>query len=300
MKIGLPRALLYFRYGWFWESYLKNLGLEVITSPPTNKTILERGLKYVSSEICLPVKILFGHLDWLKNRVSRVFLPRIIELNGTLYTCPKMIGMVDIARIHFNQNFSIIAPKIKNNFLWSHFLVGIKITKNLFKTKKALNQALRSLNHHRFQKLSGRPQILLLSHFYNLNDHFISQPIIKTITKHGFEILTKEDLDPKILNSSQGFARNIRWVYERELYNAFEFFLPQVAGVCNIISFGCGPDSLIGEIMLRRAQIRNVPFLQLVIDEHTSPTGLITRLEAFCEIIKNRYRTPSSSELIRN
>ncbi|MCX8015381.1 MAG: hypothetical protein N2748_05110, partial [candidate division WOR-3 bacterium] len=117
-------------------------------------------------------------------------------------------------------------------------------------------------------------------------DSFISQDIKDAFTNLGFEIVTKESLNKEILNSSSGFARKIRWVYERELYNAFQYFSDKIDGVCIIISFGCGPDSLISEIMLSESNAKNLPFLQLIIDEHTSKTGLLTRLEAFAEVIK--------------
>ncbi|MCS7257747.1 MAG: acyl-CoA dehydratase activase-related protein [candidate division WOR-3 bacterium] len=298
MKVGIPRALLYYRYGEFWKSFFKCLNVDFIISPPTNKKILDQGVKYVSSEVCLPVKIICGHLDWLKNKATHLFLPRFVELNNGLYTCPKMIGIVDIARFHFQNYFQIISPKIKNNFYWTHFKLGLKLTKNPLKVKNAIDNAQKYLNSYPKLKANGAPKILLLSHFYNIYDYYISQPIIETFKNQGFTIITKEHLDNKRLNSTKGFAKNIRWVYERELYNAFYYFLPQVQGVCNIISFGCGPDSLISEVMLNEAHIQNKPFLQLIIDEHTSATGLITRIEAFCEIIKKRLDNNVSSIIL--
>ncbi|MEO0131794.1 MAG: acyl-CoA dehydratase activase-related protein [candidate division WOR-3 bacterium] len=288
MTIGIPRALLYYRYGEFWVHFFKKLDVDIVVSPPTNKKILDQGLKYISSEICLPVKIICGHLDWLKNKVTHVFLPRFVELNGGLYTCPKMIGIVDIARLRFAGQFQLIAPKIKNNFYWAHFWLGLRFTKNPLKVKWALKEASTYLKHTQPPPPNGKPKILLLSHFYNIYDDYISRTIINTFKNQGFTIITKEHLDNKLLTSTKGFAKNIRWVYERELYNAFYYLLPHAQGVCNIISFGCGPDSLISEIMLKEAQARTKPFMQLIIDEHTSPTGLVTRIEAFCEIIKKQ------------
>jgi len=53
---------------------------------------------------------------------------------------------------------------------------------------------------------------------------------------------------------------------------------------------GCGPDSLMIDLLRRRAK-GTKPFLSLVIDEHTSESGLITRLEAFVDMI-GRHRGP--------
>ncbi len=294
MKIGIPRALFYFRYGEFWEHFFANLDIDIVISPKTNKQILEKGLKKVSSEICLPVKIICGHIEVLKEKVDAIFLPRFVELNNGLYTCPKMIGIVDIAQIQVNNACKIISPKIKNNFIYAHFLTGIKLTKNPIKVRSALKRALPYLNTPQLTSNNQRSRpakILLLSHFYNLGDDFIGKDIITSFENFGFSITTKEDLPAIMLKNDQGFAKNIRWVYERELYNAFHYNLDKVDGMCNIISFGCGPDSLIGEIMIKEANQREVPFLQIVIDEHTSKTGINTRIEAFSEIIKRNYQS---------
>ncbi len=295
MKIGIPRALFYFRYGRFWEKFFQGLGIDYLISPPTNNDILQQGLKKVSSEICLPIKIICGHIEFLKDKVDHIFLPRFLNLNSGLHTCPKMIGIVDIARIQAGSVCKILSPTIKNNFLYPHFITGLKLTKNPVKTINALKNGLPYLSDYpKESKINNNQRkILLLSHFYNLSDDFISKDIINLFQSNNFAITTKENLSPQILNSEQGFAKNIKWVYERELYNAFHYNLDKIDGVCNIISFGCGPDSLISEIMMKQASEYKLPFLQLVIDEHTSKTGINTRIEAFADIIR-RNTNPHS------
>jgi predicted nucleotide-binding protein (sugar kinase/HSP70/actin superfamily) len=77
-------------------------------------------------------------------------------------------------------------------------------------------------------------------------------------------------------------------VYERELYNAFRYMVDKVDGVCVLVSMGCGPDSLVAEFMREEAKQKGVPFLQLVLDEHTGTAGLVTRVEAFVELAERR------------
>lgn len=289
-RIGIPRALLYFRYGNFWQRFFQELGFEVILSPKTDKAILEKGLGKVSSEVCLPIKVICGHIEELIGRADYIFLPRLVTLKNNLYACPKMIGVVDVALLAFSNSCSILAPKIKNNFPLSHFLCGLKLTHNPIKSLRALKEAKLALPNTKTipEFPLGKPKIALISHFYNLQDDFIAKDIIETFEKHGFLIYTKEDLPDSILASAQGFARNIRWVYERELYNAFNYYLDKVSGIVTVISFGCGPDSLIAELMAEKAKAANKPFLSLIIDEHTGRAGLITRLEAFIELVKRQ------------
>jgi predicted nucleotide-binding protein (sugar kinase/HSP70/actin superfamily) len=266
------------------------LGVEVVLSRKTDKLILEKGLGKISSEVCLPIKVICGHLEELKDKVDCIFLPRLIYLRDNRYACPKMIGIADVARLEFSDSCQILTPKIKNGFFLPHFLTGLRLTHNPVKSFIAYQRARTELK--RAETLpkfpSDQPKIALISHFYNLEDDFISQDIIDTFRKNGFLIYTKEDLPDSILFSDADFAGKIRWAYEQELYNACNYYLDKVDGICTIISFGCGPDSLIAEVMLERARTCNAPFLQLIIDEHTGRAGLITRLEAFIELVKRR------------
>ncbi len=62
--------------------------------------------------------------------------------------------------------------------------------------------------------------------------------------------------------------------------------------------FSCGPDSLSNFILSERL---NLPLLTLNMDEHTEKNGLITRLEAFLDILEGRtadeknYLSPSGA-----
>jgi predicted nucleotide-binding protein (sugar kinase/HSP70/actin superfamily) len=293
MKIGIPRALLYYRYGALWESYLRNLGAEVVLSPKTDEAILNQGLVCVSSEVCLPIKIVAGHLIYLRDRVDAIFFPRLDWLYDGLYACPKMIGIVDVARMLLDNKVRLIAPCIRGNFTRAHLRAGLKLNSNPVRVWRAWCRAVTTLRHEQAEEQSFVPakmdrRVGLIGHFYNLGDEFIAGTIKKTFEQNGYQVVTKEQLPGKVLLNQNGFARNIRWVYERELYNAFEYLLGRVDGFCMVVSMGCGPDSLVAEFMRTRAQERSVPFLLLVIDEHTGTAGLVTRVEAFVELLKRQ------------
>lgn len=44
------------------------------------------------------------------------------------------------------------------------------------------------------------------------------------------------------------------------------------------------PDSLVNELCLRK--IKDIPMLNIVIDEHQGEAGLQTRIESFIDVIK--------------
>ena len=39
MKIGIPRAFLYYKYKYLWETFFEELGAEVVVSPETNRSL---------------------------------------------------------------------------------------------------------------------------------------------------------------------------------------------------------------------------------------------------------------------
>lgn len=292
MKVGIPRALLYHRYGQFWHSFVSELGADVVVSRKTDKVLLDSGLGRVPSEVCLPIKVAAGHILELAGQVDMVFLPRLMWLEDKLYACPKMIGIVDLARMMLGPGVPLVAPVIKGDFLRPHFAAGVAITRNPVRAARALHRAQKHLPAHDAipDFPVGEKRVGLISHFYNLQDDFVSGAITDTFKEHGYRICTKDELPEAVLRDPTGMAGSIRWVYERELYNAFMFLLGRVSGMCMVVSMGCGPDSLVAEFMREEAQSRGIPFLELVIDEHTGTAGLVTRVEAFLELAERRLK----------
>ena len=63
-----------------------------------------------------------------------------------------------------------------------------------------------------------------------------------------------------------------------------------IDGIITLNAFGCGPDSLMIERMMRKAKELAKPMLSLTIDEHTGEAGFITRIEAFCDMLYRNKR----------
>ena len=61
MKIGIPRGMFYYYYGNIWINFFKELDIDIVVSPKTNKEIMEMGGKYATDEMCLSLKNYIGH-----------------------------------------------------------------------------------------------------------------------------------------------------------------------------------------------------------------------------------------------
>ena len=101
MLIGIARALHTFSHYPLWQGFLSGLGVETILSPATDRKILETGVRLAPSEICLPVKACFGHVEWLRDRCDAVLVPRIVCLKQDgrpRFGCPKALALPDLVR----------------------------------------------------------------------------------------------------------------------------------------------------------------------------------------------------------
>ena len=66
-----------------------------------------------------------------------------------------------------------------------------------------------------------------------------------------------------------------------------------------VFAFGCGPDSLVREL-IEQDLIKpgRIPTLSLVLDEHTAEVGLLTRLEAFVDMLQRRKKVEDNKPII--
>jgi predicted nucleotide-binding protein (sugar kinase/HSP70/actin superfamily) len=58
-----------------------------------------------------------------------------------------------------------------------------------------------------------------------------------------------------------------------------------VDGLVAAIAFGCAPDSGLAPVLAQEAQRAGIPMLTLTLDEQSGEAGLMTRLEAFVDMV---------------
>lgn len=77
IKIGIPKALLYYYYFPFWLKLFSELGVDVVISDNSSRQLLDQGVKKSLAEICVPIKVMVGHILNLEQKeVDFIFLPR--------------------------------------------------------------------------------------------------------------------------------------------------------------------------------------------------------------------------------
>ena len=62
-------------------------------------------------------------------------------------------------------------------------------------------------------------------------------------------------------------------------------FVRNINGIIFLTTFPCGLDSLANELVMRKI---NIPYLNLVIDDLDSLSGIETRIESFIDILETK------------
>jgi predicted nucleotide-binding protein (sugar kinase/HSP70/actin superfamily) len=320
LKIGIPRALLFYYYYPMWRVFFQELGAEVVLSQPSNKGLLAAGLQNAVDEACLPVKLAYGHVLDLKSKADLIFLPRIVSIGRREYICPKFLGFPDMIRrlagipklIDTNINLYKSRRELlrvvhevgklfscSNYKIWFAFLRSVKAHNQYIKLLQLglmPNEAMAILENRIENLPVPEPEdsikVALIGHPYNIYDSFVNMNIIKRLKEMGASIVTAEFLPDDTVKkyASRFLPKKLFWTLGQRMAGAAFNYMehPDVAGIVHIAAFGCGPDSMTGELIERNARIKGVPFLNITLDEHTGEAGLLTRLEAFMDMLRWR------------
>jgi len=131
----------------------------------------------------------------------------------------------------------------------------------------------------------------LIGHAYLLYDEHINYQLIQRLRQYDAAVVTPEMLPEHATETAVNrLVGNAYWTYEEEVVGAGGHYLENhTDGIIGVMAFGCGPDSLMMDIVHRQAtRQKTTPFMCLTLEEHTSETGVITRLEAFMDMIHRR------------
>lgn len=303
--IGVPRALLYFEYFAFWSAFLSALGASLAVSPETNRMILDSGVKVCVDESCLPVKVFHGHVEFLKQKAEWLLVPRIVSVVPREYTCPKLLGLPDMVREQLAPGQRMIdvtldLTKKGKGLLEACLGVGRLLGMRAPEVYRALFMGcVRQAMDHRLRRLEGArtlrqrskaPTVGLIGHRYLLQDNGLNLGLLRNLRNCGIDrVLTDDCLSDRCIASGARCLRKpLFWTFEKRVAGAGLHLLKRrvVDGVIQLVSFGCGPDSMVSGLIQSEARALGVPYMLLTVDEHTGEVGAQTRVEAFVDMLR--------------
>jgi predicted nucleotide-binding protein (sugar kinase/HSP70/actin superfamily) len=316
MKVGIPKGLFYHYYYPLWKTFFQDLGAQVITSSPTNRLTVVMGIESAVDEACFPIKVYYGHVRELcQQELDYIFIPRMVSVEPKSYICPKFMGLPDMIKANIRDLPPVIGITVdvsENDRILQRDIirVGKIFTNNKNHIKQAYEHGKYELRKCR--KLCGENyniseaiqlwegqqldipsqcdlNIGVLGHGYSLYDQTISMNLINRLRKMGCRVHVVENLDQvRIEKKAAEIPKRIFWTLGRKLVGSALYMEGQteIDGIIYLACFGCGPDSMIGDVIGRK--INNKPFMMITIDEHTGEAGMVTRLEAFCDMLRRK------------
>ncbi len=293
MTVGIPRSLFYYYDGEIWISFFKSLDINYVVSPVTTKEIIELGLKYSNDEMCMSLKNYIGHVAHLIDKCDYILVPRVDNYGTNNQTCTNFLAMYDLINNLFDVNLLNYNININDDETLRKGLIdiGYSLKKDSKLVKQSVNKAIKDYKHKRKRKIfnnilklkSNKKKVLLISHSYNTYDEFIGKPIIKLLNDLDIEIIYSDLFNRQKANElSKNLSSDLYWKYSKDSIGSIELVKDRVDGILFLTTFPCGLDSLVNELVIRRI---NVPYLNIIIDDLDSLSGIETRVESFVDIL---------------
>ncbi len=292
-QIGIPRSIFHYEMGGIFQRFFENLEVKVILSPETNRSIFVQGKQTMIDEFCFPLKVYAGHVLSLNQAgIYPIFIPIIVgSANNRSFLCHFQIrlsdmvrdlGLVDEANLltgvfKFNQSgllddgFYEVGRRLGcSDVVIANALVG------------ARNPPIKMTD---YIPVKDRRTIGLLGRSYVTYDAWASMDLVEKLHTLGCNVIREDDLQ-----TSKFYPEDLELHFTlsaRTLDAARHMSTrPDIDGLIFQIPFNCGPD---GDIAGQLISEVTKPFLILVVDELTGQEGMMTRLEAFLDMVFNEH-----------
>jgi predicted CoA-substrate-specific enzyme activase len=311
-SIGIPRALMVFYQQFpFWRTFFEQLGFTVVISKESDKSLVTKSLETITTETCMPVELIHGHvIDLIEKGVDYIFLPFIVngkqkEGNKTfncncpwVQTYPFMIkaalrGKVDeskllIPTLHFRFFQRALMVEMTEYFSEKFGINKEEIRAAVYKADEEQTSFEKRLVEYGKVVMNTIPEncrpVVLLGRPYNSTDQHLNLGLVEKLINQNVMPIPLDMLDLSPYNIFANY-RNMYWPNGQKLIAAAQLVAKnEKLHAVYISNFRCGPDSFIWHYITE--ELKNKPFLHLEIDEHSADAGMVTRIEAFLESLR--------------
>ncbi len=298
-RVGICRALHAYDFLEQWQRFITRLGLEVVVSEPTDRSMVKAGARIAPAELCLPAKVFLGHVLTLRDRVDTLFIPRFVcrKMHGDrFYGCPKAIALPDMTRAlipGLPKVVELVIDERESSEQRSYQNTAAGLGVNGHRWRQALD-ASRRLPEARTTSSpapqDGKVRIGVVGHSYLVRDDVLSMDMLGKLAQAEVEVFLPDSVRPDKEKRPE-FVPN--WMFELDLIDAASGMMEAgVDGLLLASSFACGTSPVTNSIVRRmvRTRRRSIPVLEVYFDEHSAEAGLTTRLESFVDLVRARER----------
>ncbi|MCD6562015.1 MAG: CoA activase [Deltaproteobacteria bacterium] len=305
--VGLQRSLYGIQTSILWAHFFDRLGFRLVLTPPTNTRISKVGTETTLVETCYPVKVSHGHIKELAGKTTYLFVPNMItmptpEASETGYYCPMVQSnsYMVCAALGIDRS-SVLSPVI--HLKYDPDALAIELSKQMksrlgvsqAKIKKAIYYALEKQErfadelHKKGRDIlenqrHDEPVIIITGRPYNLYDERLNLRLGQNLGKIGITGLPMDFIDVSAIDLSD--FPSMYWGLGAQILRTAKYIqdYPNYFGL-HLTNFGCGADSFIEHFY--KYIMADKAYLILELDEHTAVAGVMTRIEAYKNVIEN-------------
>lgn len=306
-SIGMQRSLYGNNTSVLWAHFFDRLGFRLILTPPTDSHISSLGIEAAVAETCYPVKVSLGHVKSLIGKTAFLFLPSMIDVDVPNpgekgFFCPFIQGNSYMSRAALDVDMSsVLNPVVhlKHDTARLGTELCEQIGKALGVGRRQLTAALNYARERQadfstelirtgrrfFDELSPEsPGIIVTGRPYNLHDERLNLRLGRSLAKIGFNAIPMDFLDCSAVDISD-FPSMYWGLGARVLRTAKLIGGTDGLYGLHLTNFGCGADSFLEHFY--KHCMGEKPYLILELDEHSAVAGVMTRLEAFRNVVYN-------------
>jgi len=298
-----------------FSRFFKSLGFDVVLSGRTDKRIIRIGVESVTAQPCFPVKVAYGHItELIEKKVDYIFLPSVVSMTAGVprnkynKLCPYVqslpyqikTGLADklgrtkilTAPIYLDESEGLV----RKGFVTLGKKLGVSASavrsgvKEAFAAQAGFERALKEKGREILRQIGPDQKLfVLISRPYNGCDEGVNFQLPEKLAELGVDVIPMDMLDlDKAELSDEFLHERLYWAYGQKILRAAEIIKndPRLFAIY-LSNFSCGPDSFL--MTFFKDIMGKKPCLQLELDEHSADAGVITRLEAYLESLKN-YR----------
>ncbi|MGE5839424.1 MAG: acyl-CoA dehydratase activase-related protein, partial [Deltaproteobacteria bacterium] len=305
--VGMQRALYTLQTGVMWAHFFDRLGYRLVLTPSTNSKISSSGIESMTAEACYPIKVSHGHVKELAGKTRFLFLPSIVNMatpsdEEAGFFCPLVQANQYMVRaalgldteallnpvLHLKHDLPTLALELTEQ-------IGVKLGRSRRQIREALEAALdkqtrftQALLQRGREVLEGHdpsePMVVVTGRPYNLYDERLNLRLGQNLAKIGVPAMPMEFIDASSIDLSD--FPNMYWGLGAQVLRVAEFIRNRANFFgLHMTNFSCGADSFIEHFY--KFIMQEKPYLILELDEHSAVAGVMTRLEAFRNVIEN-------------
>jgi predicted nucleotide-binding protein (sugar kinase/HSP70/actin superfamily) len=301
-RVGVPRVLAYDELREFFDALLEAAGMIIAVSPRSSKTLLDAGAARSVDDVCMPLKLSFGHIHALvQDGIEVVLVPRLVSVAKGRNFCPKLHVLPDLVRSAF-PGLQVLAPYIdfhhsRREELAQHLedacapmLWQLGVPRRHFRTLVARALSAKTGENERpepTQAKTDAPVIAVLGHPYAELDPLCGLDIPRSLRRLGARVVLSPSQPPL---DHRGLGTDIYYEPTHRTARAAAYHIASgVDGIVLMTFFACGPDSYGAELLMYRLTrlAPHLPVLRIIADEQSAAEGLATRLETFVDIVRD-------------